>query len=61
MTVRDSRYLKDTFILISSPFRDGTTPLSSEPSCLLVFERRQSSLFVLSSEQVCGDCLRLFA
>ena len=52
---------KGYVILISSPFRDGTTPLSSEPFCLLVFECRQPSLFVLSSVQVCGDCLRLFA
>lgn len=28
---------------------------------LLVFECRQSSLFVLSSEELCGDCLRMFA
>lgn len=34
-TARDSSYLGDTFILISSPFRDGTVPLSSEPSVSL--------------------------
>lgn len=39
MTVRDSSYLEDKFILMSSLFRDGTVVLSSEPSacsCLSV-------------------------
>lgn len=35
MAVRDSSYLEDTFLLISSPFRDGTVSLSIEPSVCL--------------------------
>ena len=36
-------------------------PVSGEPSVCLCCECRQPNLFVLSSEEVCGDCLRLFA
>lgn len=35
MTVRDSSCWEDKFILISSPFRDGTVALSGEPSVCL--------------------------